>query len=65
MTLSIMTFAVTTLSIKGVYLTLSITILCHYAERRNLFIVMLRTIKLIDIMLSVVMQSVVAPHICL
>jgi hypothetical protein len=42
----------TTLSIKGLYVTFSIRTLCHYAECRDLFIVMV----------NVIMLSVVAPH---
>ncbi len=50
-TLSITTFSIMTLSIRGLHVTLSITMLCHYAEYRILFI----------IMLNVVMLSVVVP----
>jgi hypothetical protein len=42
-----------TFSIKGLFVTLSITALCRYVERRVLFIVML----------NVVMLSVVAPNL--
>jgi hypothetical protein len=52
------------LSIKGSFvtfsiLTLSTTALCHYADCRVLFIVMLMSFTLIFIMLSVVMLNVV------
>ncbi len=45
-----------TLSIKGLFATFSITMLCHYAESRILFTIMLNVV-----MLNVVMLSVVAP----
>jgi hypothetical protein len=50
------TFSVTTLIIKGLHVTLSITTLLHYAECSVLFIVMPNSI-----LLSVVMLSVLAP----
>jgi hypothetical protein len=40
-------------------MTLSITMLCHYAECRVLFIIMLSVIMLSVVMLSVIMLSVV------
>jgi hypothetical protein len=51
---------------KGLYVTLSIAILCHsaechYGECRVLLTVMLNVIMLCVVMLSVVMLSVVAP----
>ncbi len=56
----------TTLSIKGVFATLSITMLyhyadCHYADCCILFIVMLGAFMLSVVMLSVAMLSVVMP----
>jgi hypothetical protein len=51
-----MTFRTMTLSIKGLYVTRIITMICHYAVCHVLFIFMLNVI-----MLSVVMLSVVAP----
>jgi hypothetical protein len=53
MTLSILTLNITTLSIKGLFVTLSIATLYYYAECHNLFIVMLN-----GIMPSVILQSV-------
>jgi hypothetical protein len=55
-TLSITTFSIMTLGIRGLHVTLSttahsVTMLCHYAECRILFI----------ITLNVVMLSVVVP----
>ncbi len=41
--------------------TLSITMLCYYAEWRILFIIMLNDVMLSVVMLNVVMQTVVAP----
>ncbi len=63
-TLSIMTFVRTTLSIKGLLVTQSITTLCYYAERRYaechiLLIVMVNVVLLNVIMLSVVMLNVI------
>jgi len=65
MTLSITTFSITTLiittfrkrtiSIRGLFATLSVTTLCHYAEYRVYFIVMLNVIMLNVIMLNVIM----------
>ncbi len=52
--LSMTTFRVTTLSIKGVYVTLSVTMFCHYAECRVLFIVILNVVRLIVFSLNVV-----------
>jgi hypothetical protein len=46
MTLSTMIFSITTLIIKGLFATFSITTLCHYAECRVIFIVMLNVILL-------------------
>jgi hypothetical protein len=51
-----------TLSLKGSFATfsimaLSITTLCHYAERRIIIIIMLNVIMLIAIMLNVVALS--------
>ncbi len=51
-------------------MTLSITMLCHYAQCQNLFIIMLCVIMLSVIMLNVVMLSViilsvVAHNMCL
>ncbi len=43
-TLNITTFYITILNIKCLYVTLSITMVCHYAERRVLFIVMLSVV---------------------
>jgi hypothetical protein len=40
-------------------MTLSITTLCHYAERRVVFIVILNTVMLSVFMLNVVMLSIV------
>ena len=45
---------VMTLSIKGVYVTLSVTMFCHYAECRVLFIVILNVVRLIVFSLNVV-----------
>jgi hypothetical protein len=68
-----MTFSIMTLSIKGLFVTLSINVnqhnntlyrvpLCYYyAECRNLFIVMLNVIVLCAVMLNVIMLSVMAP----
>jgi hypothetical protein len=50
-TLSITTFSMTTLNIKGLYVTLSTTTLCFHAERHFLF----------NTMLNAIMLSVVAP----
>ncbi len=63
-TLSMTTFGITTLSIKGLHVTLSIkaftlTLLCHYAEIRVLLIVMLNAVMLSVVMLNVIMLSVV------
>jgi hydrogenase-4 membrane subunit HyfE len=60
-TLRLTTFGITALSLKGLYVTLSITDTernnaPNYSERRVLFIAMLSVI-----MLSVVMLGVVAP----
>jgi hypothetical protein len=58
-----MTFSITTLSMKGLFVTRSITALCikcHYAECRDLF-VMLNAVMLSIVLLSVVLLSVVAP----
>ncbi len=62
-----------TLSIKGLYVTLSIIMLCHYAECRVLYfitlnlimmsVVMLNVIILSVVMLNVIMWSVMAPQI--
>ncbi len=67
MTIGITTFSLTTLSAKGLYMTLSINDTqrdnslpyadCSYAECNVLFIVMLNVIMLYD-----VMPSVVAPR---
>jgi hypothetical protein len=80
MTLSTTTFSITTLSMKGLHVTLSISdtqqkitlsiiMLYHYAECRYaechiLFINMLNAIMLNVIMLNVVMLSVVASLFC-
>jgi len=51
------TFSITTLSINGLFVTLSITIVyiqCHFAECRDLFIVTLNVITLSYVMLNVV-----------
>jgi hypothetical protein len=63
-------FSIMTLSIKGLYatfsisdtaqLTLSKTMICHYAECRVLFIIKLNTIMLNDIMLSVLAPYLLA-----
>jgi hypothetical protein len=72
-TLSIRTLRVTTLSRKGLFVTLCINDnqnkdnrhyqTCHYAECRVLFIVMLCVIMLNAVMLSALMLSDVAPLI--
>jgi hypothetical protein len=60
-----MTFSITTLSLKGLNATLSIAMLCHYAERHyaecrvSFTIIMLDVVKLSVIMMSVIMLSVV------
>ncbi len=65
MTLSRTAFNITTLSIKGLFVTLSINdgithyIEFHYAECRDLCIVMLSVVMLSVIMVSVVMLNVV------
>jgi hypothetical protein len=51
-----------TLCIKGLYVTLSITMFCHYVESCDLFIVMLSVIMMFVVMLGVIMLSVVALH---
>jgi hypothetical protein len=51
----------TTLSIKGLFMTLSIAKLDHYSMCHVLFVVMLSVAMLFTIMLNVVMLSVVAP----
>jgi hypothetical protein len=51
----------TTLSIKGLFMTLSITKLDDYASYHVLFVVMLSVAMLFTIMLNVVMLSVVSP----
>jgi hypothetical protein len=71
-TLSIMTIGITTLSIKGLFMTLSINDTrrnhaLHYAEYRYaechiLFTVMLSVLMLNVIMMSIIMLSVVAPR---
>ncbi len=68
MTLSIMTLNITTLtitrhsaSIRGLYVILSITMLCYYAECGILFTFMLNVVILSVVMLSVVMLIIVAP----
>jgi hypothetical protein len=63
-TLSRMTFVPTTLSIKGLLVTHSITTLCYNAERRYaechiLFIVMLSVVMLTVVMLNVFMPNVI------
>jgi len=59
-----------TLRKMGLYVTLSLKMLCHYAECRVLFIVMLNVIMLtvvilIVIMLNVIMLSVVMLNVIL
>ncbi len=44
MTLNITTFSIMSLIIKGCYVTLGITMLCHYTECRIIFIIMLGVI---------------------
>ncbi len=70
-TLSSTTFNITKLKIKGLYVThrqhkwhlakstLSITLLCHYANFCILFIIMLNVIVLDVIMLNVIMLNVI------
>ncbi len=58
-TLIVTTFSITTISIKGFHVTLSIIILCHYAECRVLFTIMMNAVMLSVVMLSVVMLSIV------
>ncbi len=55
------TLSITTFRIRGFYVTLSITILCYYAECHILFTIMLYVIMLSVIMPSVVILSVVVP----
>ncbi len=71
--LSIMSFSITTLCIKGLFatfsiMTLSITTLCNYAERqfaecRVLFLALLNVILLSFNMMNVIMPSVVMPNV--
>ncbi len=49
----------TTLSIKVLYVTVSISDTLHYAECRILFIILLNVIMLSVVMVSVVMLSVI------
>jgi hypothetical protein len=71
-----MTFNIKTFSIKGLWMTLSISHIqhkqfsvatlclyaeCHYVECRILFIIVLNAIMLSVIMLNVVVLSVVVP----
>ncbi len=56
---SITAFSIMTLSLKGLYVTLSITMLCHCAECHILFTVMLSVIMPNVIMMSVVMPNVI------
>ncbi len=61
-----MAFSIITLSTKGLYVTLSITMLCHYgesyfAECHILFIVVLIVVMLNVVLLSVIALSVVEP----
>jgi hypothetical protein len=65
MILSIKTFSLTTLIIKGLNVTLSITMVClyaecQYAECRIVFIITLNVIMLIVVMMNVVMMNVLA-----
>ncbi len=53
------THCITTISIQIPLTTLSIKMLCHYAECRVLFTIMLNVIMLSAVMLSVVMLIVV------
>jgi hypothetical protein len=48
-----------TLSIKGLYVTVSITTHCHYAECPILFITMLNVVMLNVVMLNAVMLNVI------
>ncbi len=68
MTLSTTTLSINTLSMKGSWLTLSIsdisiTMIYNCAECRVLFIIILNVIMLSVIMLSVIMLSVIMPSI--
>jgi hypothetical protein len=58
-TLSKLTFAIMTLSIKGLFATLNLRALHHdnYVECRILFIVLLSAIMLSAVMLSVIMLN--------
>jgi hypothetical protein len=59
MTLSKTTFSIATLRLKGLYVTLGIIALCHYASCHVLFV--LNVISLNVVMMSVVSLSDVAP----
>jgi hypothetical protein len=59
------TLSITTLGIKGLVATLSITIICHYAEchyAKCCASFMINVIMLSAIMLRVIMLIVVAPY---
>ncbi len=58
-TLSITTPSMMTLTIRGLFVTLSITRLFHYAECRVLFTTTLNAIMLNVIMLNVIMLNVI------
>jgi hypothetical protein len=60
-TLSIMTFGIMTLSKTDLFVTLSTTMLCHYAECHILFTVMLNAFTQRVVMLSVIILGVSYP----
>ncbi len=60
---SIITFSIMTLSTRGLFATLNITILCHYAEYRYAECGVLFNIMVSVIILNVVMLIVVAPSV--
>ncbi len=66
MSIRLMPFSITTLSVKGLFATLSITNLCHYAEYsyaecRVLFVVIMSDVMLNVAILGFVILSVIVP----
>jgi len=66
MSIRLMPFSITTLSVKGLFATLSITNLCHYAECsyaecRVLFVVIMSVVMLNVAILGIVILSVIVP----